>query len=52
VASLPDQGTIKALAYVKTAWAEPGQPLLVAGPGGPARVNVLAVAGEYEQTTE
>jgi folate-binding protein YgfZ len=52
VASLPDQGTIKALAYVKTAWAEPGQPLLVAGPGGPARVNVLAVAGEYEQTRE
>jgi folate-binding protein YgfZ len=50
VASLPDQGMIKALAYVKTALAEPGQSLRIMCPGGPARVNVLDVAGEFERS--
>ena len=50
VASLPDQGMIKALAYVKTALAEPGQSLRVMCPGGPARVNVLDVVGGLERS--
>jgi folate-binding protein YgfZ len=46
VAPLPDQGALKALAYVKTGVAEPGRELSVVAGEGRLEARVVAVAGE------